>query len=43
MSGDEVVIISQALLEVVRHNKLNVANLLLEAGASMSRPQHQHQ
>ena len=33
--GDEATMINQALQEVVQHNKLNIANLLLESGASM--------
>ena len=32
--GDGVTVINQALQEAVQHNKLNIANLLLEYGAS---------
>ena len=32
--GDKVTMINQALLEAVQHNRLNIAKLLLEYGAS---------
>lgn len=35
--GDEMIIINQALHEVVQRNKVNTAILLLDYGASMSR------
>ena len=35
--GDEMIVINQALHEVVQRNKLNIAILLLDYGASMSR------
>jgi hypothetical protein len=34
--ADEMIIINQALHEVVQRNKLNIAILLLDYGASMS-------
>ena len=35
-NSDEMIIINQALHEVVQRNKLNIAILLLDYGASMS-------